>query len=919
MESVLAKSVFRSRAIRQSSILCGPTTLTVTSSPQCHPRTFEQRRTIAWGGRPGGPDWQSRFESKLRRSIEKANRMLFHKCSHGMRPRSEWYRWQHGNLWGWSQFGSLGPHRGPGDGPGWSPWKWGQSSWEKEFTAEQQRFEQEFEEFKRRIHADPYGMLFGRRLMRLHPFPLGPKDDTLSALWRYLFGIENSAASSKERRHRHGDETACTANANVHSHSDGFQKASPDKEALFEFDPISGRMVPKDCPNTTVENAPFEKIAHDTFDIPMKRSRSELADNRSRCTKVEVSENSPLLDQKRDCDSSVEGPRIDRRNASSSSQGINKSGQKRSDGVFLMGAPQSQGEVNDLGSSITNTSLDNELGMDTSNSSALRVEDEKPGSRAPQIRCAQSVFDKFKDYLTCKPETYTHDRGVLANTWSAKEMALEDVPHKCRPVLHNVPYEDPERMNIDSLRANDVRASFERRNPELETQRWESKIDHIVNSQAVNALGARGNSNETTGANDDASCTATDIGDKGKVEDTTGQTQTSYESVYGEVTPKDTQAQASTRVNDSVSEMDIDLEVPITDTNTSRLTLLMRAGRTLDRIERTSSAIRASLGDTLKSSADVPTEYKILAYDSSTMKVLDAVITSTFSFDFTPLHPIEAISRLNKPSKFLAFFSSLTSQGYEIFSASGDVLVFKKTRRGDFETSQGDESGTPVSSSSGSIHSPRRATELDGESIDELEANGSTSTLQARTPLNRQESCVNPGRESMHSPQGAMRLEQESIEDFEAKRTGSSELKPSGAQGEPVASIDKQPVHSPSQAAQRERESIKEFETSTLKSTTSHPSTMVRRQETHFTGGPPNWSPYDPNEKSTLSPPQGAGTARKKEEGFLSSFRRAIRRAVLAGVVAGGTCYAIGVVAEYFRTGGQDGLGPRGFTGLEGR
>lgn len=47
--------------------------------------------------------------------------------------------------------------------------------------------------------------------------------------------------------------------------------------------------------------------------------------------------------------------------------------------------------------------------------------------------------------------------------------------------------------------------------------------------------------------------------------------------------------------------------------------------------------------------------------------------------------------------------------------------------------------------------------------------------------------------------------------------------------------------------------------------------------------------------------------------------KRAARGVGLAGIATGGSCYAIGVVAEYFRTGGQDGLGPSGFTGLEGR
>jgi hypothetical protein len=48
-----------------------------------------------------------------------------------------------------------------------------------------------------------------------------------------------------------------------------------------------------------------------------------------------------------------------------------------------------------------------------------------------------------------------------------------------------------------------------------------------------------------------------------------------------------------------------------------------------------------------------------------------------------------------------------------------------------------------------------------------------------------------------------------------------------------------------------------------------------------------------------------------------SRVRTALRRMLICGVATAGTCYAIGVVVEYFRTGGQDGLGIDGFTEFE--
>ncbi|KAI9933455.1 hypothetical protein MW887_007928 [Aspergillus wentii] len=48
-----------------------------------------------------------------------------------------------------------------------------------------------------------------------------------------------------------------------------------------------------------------------------------------------------------------------------------------------------------------------------------------------------------------------------------------------------------------------------------------------------------------------------------------------------------------------------------------------------------------------------------------------------------------------------------------------------------------------------------------------------------------------------------------------------------------------------------------------------------------------------------------------------SGIRKTVRRMFLTGVMTAATCYAIGVVVEYFRTGGKDGRGIDGFTEFE--
>jgi hypothetical protein len=102
----------------------------------------------------------------------------------------------------------------------------------------------------------------------------------------------------------------------------------------------------------------------------------------------------------------------------------------------------------------------------------------------------------------------------------------------------------------------------------------------------------------------------------------------------------------------------------------------------------------------------LPVLYKILALDPLTQQVVSASATSSSfpspstthaapsSFHHTPtsspssLSPAtdEAVSlahimpRLNSPARFLPYIGQLESQGFEIVSGGGDVLVFKKVR-----------------------------------------------------------------------------------------------------------------------------------------------------------------------------------------------------------------------------------------------
>ncbi|KAJ9492770.1 hypothetical protein VN97_g439 [Penicillium thymicola] len=78
-----------------------------------------------------------------------------------------------------------------------------------------------------------------------------------------------------------------------------------------------------------------------------------------------------------------------------------------------------------------------------------------------------------------------------------------------------------------------------------------------------------------------------------------------------------------------------------------------------------------------------------------------------------------------------------------------------------------------------------------------------------------------------------------------------------------------------------------------------------------YAGAPRQSTSEPPSATEPYSPDPGPTT---KSE---SSFRKTGRRMLIAGTATAATCYAIGVMTEFFRTGGSDGRGIDGFTVFE--
>jgi hypothetical protein len=202
-----------------------------------------------------------------------------------------------------------------------------------------------------------------------------------------------------------------------------------------------------------------------------------------------------------------------------------------------------------------------------------------------------------------------------------------------------------------------------------------------------------------------------------------------------------------------------------------------------------------------------PTVYKILAYDPTMQEINTAETTSIVPDSTSTLTPAEVLLRLSNPAKFFPHFQPLQSEGYEIVSGSGDVLVFRKIRTAGPQGSK--------SKSASSIQNRNTTNPIDGMQSSPLAATGNFA-----------------------SPTGFVNHDL--------------------------------PVSEPP-----------------FKSNID-----VRREEPVFSGKS-NWQ-------------EDSSSTRRKSKG------RGKRLLIGAAWVAG-CSYAIGVVAEFFRTGGIDGRGPQGF------
>ncbi|KAH6658925.1 hypothetical protein BKA67DRAFT_1465 [Truncatella angustata] len=212
-----------------------------------------------------------------------------------------------------------------------------------------------------------------------------------------------------------------------------------------------------------------------------------------------------------------------------------------------------------------------------------------------------------------------------------------------------------------------------------------------------------------------------------------------------------------------------------------------------------------------------PTIYKILAYDPTMQNVSTAETTSVVPDQASPLTPAEVLLRLSNPIKFFPHFAPLATQGFEIVSGSGDVLVFRKTR---------------------DVVSPKKS--------------------EYQVPVNPIDMMGKP---------------------MPAFPRAAAFASPTG-----FVNYDCPPSSSSAVAESEEVQKSEGFKSSI----------HVRREEPVFNG--PKTTPSE----------HSSSRERRKKRSFT-------KRILIGGVSVAGLSYALGVIGEYFATGGADGRGPTGF------
>ncbi|EAW13383.1 uncharacterized protein ACLA_054300 [Aspergillus clavatus NRRL 1] len=602
--------------------------------------------------------------------------------------------------------------------------------WEAQRVRTQQRIEQ----IKKEIDADPYRALFGRRL---EPFNFGGKHGGIFASMIQSFlgrgqraesnprGTDTTAevkAADRPSERRAGDSQTSTISKGEDTPGGTLEK---DANADYVFDPISGRMIPRKAKGFNEPEKRQTAQEDDSADMSTRKDETSI-DNAGFLSSIARSKNTSKTNESIRSENKEGSKEILRPMETHLSETLTKKGAPPHNDTHKHNLGHPEKPVYD--------------GMTRSYDESLPFREAVPNSQAEPRHEQTLQYTPTEIHETDQIGKTDKSDGMkcaitpsISPEISSASRAFRDVEQSDAWITRAEKEED-----LDLLRASDIRATY--------------------------ALEGKGRK--------------TDMQDREK----RGNLELAFESYQDPV--KDLDAQSIRAKYQPLSESTLPEHLPLSAHSGSTTqgspetplscapTVSQDASELIGGLGEQSHGIQAPR---ICSSAAV---YRLLVYDPFTMQVIEAETKSSQQSEGTPLSPVEVLSRLNHPARFVPYLAKMDEDGFEIVSGGGDIIFFKQAVTG----------------------------------------------------------CSDPQSK-------------------------------------------------PSNSGPRQEDNMAESPTSS------------------------NSSPYLPVSNQTSSDRLHSNT---------SSRDRAVLRGILiSGIATVATCYAIGVVVEYFRTGGQDGLGIDGFTEFE--
>ncbi|EER40171.1 conserved hypothetical protein [Histoplasma capsulatum H143] len=847
---------------------------------------------------------------------------------------------------------------------------------EHEF-GESMRHESEkwFEEFKKAVNRDPYGFIFGRRLQ---PFPFGLKHRSWLSFYHSLFAGEvptdsrprpSSPADIRNPATEEGAGSRTETSSEININDDRLPSSNTVTDAAFEFDPISGRMVParnKTTSNQADDSSPM--IISNPRDGEAEMETRDEQENSNQKPNIDIEE--PLTDLKSSQTLDTEGPGTIETKQPAANMSVtdnDTSGAHSANVGKSVDAEQIVSESNQPDSAETTLGKDVK---DTLKSDGWAL-NESAGAAVLTSTSEEAntpTFDaKNKTPMHKTSPLGEDDEDVQASDWQSHQYLIAKakksiensgrLPKELEGMSHSdylrylesleAPNASPlceiyqkaydirndsrTEENVDQLRASDIRASY---------KTWAER--HGVE--------------EAYGALQDADCGL-------DIDELRWKLRQDNRTVSKVETGRDSVSSATEATEPVQKVMNLLFRDDTAGTERSKVTHMCN----VDGVDDASTTVSSSKRDGIHpifgiKTTDANRHHEIgnIARELRKIKeatvLMNALLTGQHSpsgttADVLSVAPSERMAieeretQVAQISEILSDVKNVNASVASILAGLGeDVQRKKSTREEDAGRSPLDQNVEAKNSSSRSNPSQYRILAYDSLTMEVKEMgisaghSGSGEIAQLLHPTEALSRLSNPSRFLEHlsrlEAQGfeivsgggdilifkkvkesegklvddgehVARTLEASIPDVTAAKQNSSDAYGDGGDR----------VHPPVQAAQLGNEVVDQIESSeTLKgSPTGRDASHVFDQGivSSFDSGATKQQQQQEGELSTPNPPKS-----EKAHPFL---RKALRRILLTGGVAAGTCYALGVVVEYFRTGGQDGLGPQGFTGLEGR